>query len=127
MRRQARRAQDESRELRRALAAAEALIKAEPQVLMHWEQGRGISVVTNTLTGVPGLPANTGELVRFNFWLDQKSNVALKAALDGLLSEPCLNLILKTAAGGHVEADGRAAGAPCCASRTLPATSATSP
>ncbi len=111
MRRQARRAQDESRELRRALAAAEALIKSEPQVLMHWEQGRGISVVTNTLTGVPGLPANTGELVRFNFWLDQKSNAALKSALDGLLSEGrAFNLILKTAAGGHVEADGRAAG-----------------
>jgi signal transduction histidine kinase len=111
MRRQARRAQDESRELRRALAAAEALIKAEPQVLMHWEQGRGISVVTNTLSGVPGLPANTGELVRFNFWLDQKSNAALKSALDGLLSEGrAFNLILKTTAGGHVEADGRAAG-----------------
>lgn len=111
MRRQARRARDESRELRRALAAAEALIKAEPQVLMHWEQGRGISVVTNTLTGVPGLPANTAELVRFNFWLDQKSNAALKSALDGLLSAGrAFNLILKTAAGGHVEADGRAAG-----------------
>jgi signal transduction histidine kinase len=111
MRRQARRAQDESRELRRALAAAEALIKAEPQVLMHWEQGRGISVVANTLSGVPGLPANTGELVRFNLWLDQKSNAALKSALDGLLSEGrAFNLILKTTAGGHVEADGRAAG-----------------
>ncbi|MGE0022556.1 MAG: ATP-binding protein [Hyphomicrobium sp.] len=111
MRRQARRAQDESRELRRALAAAEALMKAEPQVLMHWEQGRGISVITNTLTGVPGLPANTGELVRFSFWLDQKSNAALKSALDGLLSGgSAFNLILKTAAGGHVEADGRAAG-----------------
>ena len=111
MRRQARRAQDESRELRRSLAAAEALIKAEPQVLMHWEQGRGISVIANTLSGVPGLPANTGELVRFNFWLDQKSNAALKSALDGLLSEGRgFNLILKTAAGGHIEADGRAAG-----------------
>lgn len=111
MRRQARRAGEESRELRRALAAAEALIKAEPQVLMHWEQGRGISVVTNTLTGVPGLPANTGELIRFNFWLDQKSNAALKSAVDGLLSAGrAFNLILKTAAGGHVEADGRAAG-----------------
>ncbi len=111
MRRQARRAQDESRELRRALAAAEALIRAEPQVLMHWEQGRGISVVTNTLSGVPGLPANTGELVRFNFWLDQKSNAALKSALEGLFSEGrAFNLILKTTAGGHVEADGRAAG-----------------
>ncbi|HYD15876.1 MAG TPA: ATP-binding protein, partial [Hyphomicrobium sp.] len=112
MRRQARRAQDEARELRRALSAAEALIKAEPQVLMHWEQGKGINVVTNTLTGVPGLPGNTAELVRFNFWLDQKSTAALKSALDGLLSEGrAFNLILKTAAGGHVEADGRAAGA----------------
>ncbi len=112
MRRQASRAQDEARELRRQLAAAEALIKAEPQVLMHWEQGRGFSVVTNTLTGVPGLPGNAIELVRFNFWLDQKSIAALKSALDGLLSEGrAFNLILKTAAGGHIEADGRAAGA----------------
>ncbi len=112
MRRQARRAQDEARELRRALAAAEALIKAEPQILMHWEQGKGISLVTNTLTGVPGLPSNNAELMRFNFWLDQKSTAALKSAIDGLLSEGrAFNLILKTAAGGHVEADGRAAGA----------------
>lgn len=112
MRRQARRAQDEARELRRALAAAEALMKAEPQVLMHWEQGRGTSLVTNTLTGVPGLPTNNAEIMRFNFWLDQKSTAALKSALDSLLSEGrAFNLILKTAAGGHVEADGRAAGA----------------
>lgn len=111
MRRQARRARDEARELRRALAASEALIKAEPQVLMHWEHGRGFSVVTNTLTGVPGLPSNAVELVRFGFWLDQKSTAALKSALDGLLGEGrAFNLILKTAAGGHVEADGRAAG-----------------
>ncbi len=112
LRRRAERAQDEARELRRALAAAEALIKSEPQVLMHWEQGRGFSVVTHTLAGVPGLPANAIELVRFNFWLDHKSTAALKSALDGLLSEGrAFNLILKTAAGGHVEADGRAAGA----------------
>lgn len=112
LRRQSAHAQDEARELRRALAAAEALIKAEPQVLMHWEQGRGFSLVTNTLSGVPGLPTNPVELMRFNFWLDQKSTAALKSALDGLLAEGrAFNLILKTAAGGHIEADGRAAGA----------------
>lgn len=106
-----RRAQDEARELRRALASAEALIKAEPQVLLHWEQGKGFSVVSNTLSGVPGLPASTAELVRFNFWLDHKSSAAVKSALDGLLSEGrAFNLILKTQAGGHIEADGRAAG-----------------
>ncbi|AHB49725.1 histidine kinase [Hyphomicrobium nitrativorans NL23] len=111
MRRQAARSREEARRLRRALAASEALIKAEPQALLHWEQGKGFSVVTHTLTGVPGFPANTIELIRFGFWLDQKSHTALKSALDGLLAEGrAFNLILKTLAGGHVEADGRAAG-----------------
>lgn len=111
MRRQAARAREEARRLRRALAASEALIKAEPQALLHWEQGKGFSVVTHSLTGVPGLPANAIELIRFGFWLDQKSNTALKSALDGLLAEGrAFNLILKTSAGGHIEADGRAAG-----------------
>jgi len=111
MRRQTGLAQDEARDLRRALAAAEAVIKSEPQVLLHWEQGDGFTVITNTLNGVPGLPSSPIELVRFGFWLDQKSTAALKSALDGLLSEGrAFNLILKTTAGGHVEADGRAAG-----------------
>ena len=111
MRRQAARSREEARRLRRALAASEALIKSEPQALLHWEQGKGFSVVTHSLTSVPGFPANAIELIRFGFWLDQKSNTALKSALDGLLAEGrAFNLILKTLAGGHVEADGRAAG-----------------
>ncbi|HRN84687.1 MAG TPA: PAS-domain containing protein [Hyphomicrobium sp.] len=111
MRRQAARSREEARRLRRALAASEALIRAEPQALLHWEQGKGFSVVTHTLTGVPGFPANSIELIRFGFWLDQKSVTALKSALDGLLADGrAFNLILKTLAGGHVEADGRAAG-----------------
>ena len=57
MRSEARGAQAEARELTaHASPTAEALIKAEPQVLMYWEHGKGLSVVTNTLTGVPGLP-----------------------------------------------------------------------
>jgi len=111
MRRQSARAQDEARELRRALASAEALIKAEPQALLYWEKEKGLSVVTHTLAGVPGMPTNAVELVRFGLWLDQKSTAALKASLDVLIAEGrAFNLILKTQAGGHVEADGRAAG-----------------
>ena len=111
MRSDAEAAQTEARELRRTLAATEALIKAEPQVLMHWEPGKGLSVVTNTLTGVPGLPVSQLELMRFAFWLDQKSAATIKPALDLLFSEGrAFNIILKTSAGGHVEADGRAAG-----------------
>ena len=32
--------QDDVAELRRNLAAAEAILKAEPQVLVYWQQGR---------------------------------------------------------------------------------------
>ena len=82
MRSDAEAAQTEARELRRTLATAEALIRAEPQVLMYWEHGKGLAVIANTLTGVPGLPGNQPELVRFGFWLDQKSTAKLKPALD---------------------------------------------
>jgi signal transduction histidine kinase len=101
----------EIQELRRRLSAAEALIKAEPQILIHWEQGKGIQVMAQTLTTVAGIPSNQNELLRFGFWLDQKSADELKAALDTLFANGrSFNMILRTAAGGHVEADGRAAG-----------------
>ncbi len=101
----------EVQDLRRRLASAEALIKAEPQVLVHWEQGRGLEIVAQSLTGIPGLPASHQELLRFGMWLEQKSAADLKSALDALFSEGrAFNMILRTAAGGHIEADGRAAG-----------------
>lgn len=101
----------EIQELRRRLAAAESLIKAEPQILVHWEQSRGLEIVAQSLSGIPGLPSNQQELLRFGMWLEQKSAADLKAALDALFAEGrAFNMILRTAAGGHVEADGRAAG-----------------
>lgn len=111
LRQRTRSAEEQARELRRNLVTAEALVKAEPQILIYWEQGQSLKVVTQTLTGVPGLPANHAELVRFGFWLDPKPALALKTALDALFSNGRpFNMILKTAAGGHLEADGRAAG-----------------
>ncbi len=110
-RRRMREAEAEARALRRDLAAAEALMRAEPQVLMHWEEGRGLNVVTHTVQGVPGLPVEPSEVVRFGIWLDPKSAATLKSALDALFTQGrAFNFILKTAAGGHIEADGRAAG-----------------
>ena len=52
-----RHSRDEIAELRKNLLTAEAIIKAEPQVLVLWEQGQGVRVVMHTLAGVPGLPA----------------------------------------------------------------------
>ena len=101
----------EVQELRRRLASSEALIKAEPQILVHWEQGRGLEIVAHSLTGIAGLPTSQQELLRFGMWLEQKSATELKAALDALFAEGrAFNMILRTAAGGHLEADGRAAG-----------------
>ena len=52
-------------ELRKNLLTAEAIIKAEPQVLVFWEQGQGVRVMTHTLATIPGLPQQHAELLRF--------------------------------------------------------------
>ena len=67
----------EMAELRRNLLTAEAIIKAEPQVLLFWEQGRGVRVMVHTLSGVPGLPARDPELLKFGAWLDAASSQEL--------------------------------------------------
>ena len=40
---------EETAELRKNLLTAEAIIKAEPQVLVFWEQGQGVRVMAHTL------------------------------------------------------------------------------
>jgi signal transduction histidine kinase len=100
----------ENRELRRRLTTTEALIKAEPQVLIHWEEGQSASVVTHTLAGIPGLPGTTSELLRFGVWLEERSSTSLKSALDELVTEGRgFSLVLRTLSNGYVEAEGRAA------------------
>lgn len=55
-RRLGRRRADEVAELRRNLAAAEAVLKSEPQVMVYWSTARGVQIAVNTLTTVAGLP-----------------------------------------------------------------------
>ncbi len=101
----------EAATLRRSLMTAEAIVKAEPQVLVFWEQGQQLKVVAHTLSSVPGLPEDHKALIRFGAWLDTESAEALKAGLDTLFTDGRpFNALLKTTAGGHLEADGRAAG-----------------
>ena len=111
-RRLSRRRSDEVAELRRSLAAAESILKAEPQVLVHWEQGTGVRIAVNTLTTVPGLPEDPQQLLKFGQWLEATGARDLKSGLDTLFTvgRP-FNLLLRTIAGGHVEADGRVSGA----------------
>jgi signal transduction histidine kinase len=110
MRPMARGGVDETAELRRDLLTAEAIIKAEPQVLVFWEQGRSVRVIVHTLLGIAGLPQREAELLKFGRWLDPASAQELKRHLDALFAdgEP-FSVLLKTSARSHLEADGRAA------------------
>ncbi|HEY7083348.1 MAG TPA: ATP-binding protein [Hyphomicrobiaceae bacterium] len=102
---------EEVAELRKSLLTAEAIIKAEPQVLVFWEPGLGVRVMAHTLATIPGLPQHHAELLRFGRWLDVASAQELKRGLDALFADGRpFSSLLKTSAGGHVEADGRAAG-----------------
>lgn len=102
---------DEAAHLRKSLLAAEVVLKAEPQVLVFWAQGQGPEIITHNLTAVSGLPESTRELLHFGNWLDVQSANDLKSALEGLFSTGHqFSVLLKTSAGGNVEADGRTAG-----------------
>jgi signal transduction histidine kinase len=102
---------EEARALRRSLLINDAVISAEPQVLLFWEQGRGLQFITATLTSVPGLPQARHELLHFGAWLEPAAADDLKAGLDNLFTQATpFNLLLRTRAGGHIEADGRSAG-----------------
>jgi hypothetical protein len=67
---------DEVAELRRNLLTAEAIIKAEPQALIFWEQGHDVRVMVHSLSKIAGLPERNLDLLKFGQWLD----VALHAA-----------------------------------------------
>src|SRR5262245_19501401 len=91
----------ENAELRKSLLAAEAVIKAEPQVLVFWEQGRAVRVMMHTLGGVPGLPAEPRQLLAFATWLDAASAQHLKKGLDILFADgKSFKLIIKKVSGG---------------------------
>jgi signal transduction histidine kinase len=104
-------AQRETAEMRRHLTAVEAVLHGEPQALVFWPHGSGPTVVVHNLESVTGLPASREALLQFGTWLDHRSALELKASLDALFGEARpFNLLLKTVAGGHLEADGRTAG-----------------
>ncbi len=111
LRAEARRARGTAAQLQQRLAAAESILKAEPQVLITWDPGQPLRVVTHALTSVAGVPESTRDLARFGSWLDQPSAIDLKAGLDQLFETGrAFNVLLKTQAGGHLEAEGRTAG-----------------
>jgi len=109
--REEKRALNEVDGLKRNLAAADSIIRSEPQILLSWEQGQPLRVVAFTLSGIPGLPDEPAKFLRFGQWLEPASAATLKPAIDALFTAGTpFNLIVRTAGGGHVEAEGRTAG-----------------
>lgn len=110
-RQEARAARAETARLKRGLTAADSIIRSEPQILVFWEQGQPLRIVAHTLRGIPGLPETPDRFLRFGIWLEPSSAQTLKTALDALFTAGhAFNVILRTQAGGHVEAEGRTAG-----------------
>ncbi len=98
-------------ELRKTLLATEAIINAEAQVLVFWEQGQRARVINHSLQAVPGVPFEPADIERFGQWLEPTSAEELKASLDALFADGrSFNLLVRTRSGAHLEADGRAAG-----------------
>jgi signal transduction histidine kinase len=103
-------ANSETERLRRNLITTEAILKAEPQILIYWEHGEDVRVMVHTMTSVPGVPELAGEILRFGQWLDTAAAEDLKSGLDKLFADgTAFNLLLATRAGAHLEADGRVA------------------
>lgn len=104
-------ARTETAALKRSLMTAEAIFRAEPQVLFFWDHADGLRIVTHTLTTIEGLPEDQPTLLKFGTWLDQASAQDLKDSLDHLFAEGRpFTLFLTLRSGAHLEADGRATG-----------------
>jgi len=104
-------AHKETTELRRLLTATEAILKAEQQILVFWDQNQGPQIAINSLQGIAGVPGEAGELLKYGQWLTEASAQELRTALEALFRDGRpFNKVLKTRAGTHLETDGRTAG-----------------
>ncbi len=100
----------ENAELKQLLVTAEAVITAEPQILLMWHLGGSLRVISHTLQSVSGVPQDDSIVVQFAQWLDAPSERSLGDAMDALFRDGrSFNIILRTQAGGNLEAEGRAA------------------
>ena len=94
------------------LNEAEAILAAEPGVLMIWQGGDEVPVrISGDMRWCADIPQNREKLQRFSSWLDGESVDTVERALAGLRStgKP-FNVAIKTHKGELIEAEGRAAG-----------------
>ncbi len=107
----AKRARENADELEAKKASFQALIAAEPQVLLHWEAGGTPVLAAATLDPELAVPAVAEGVVGFSSWLEANSACELEERVSALLEAgEGFALIAETAAGAKLEAIGRASG-----------------
>lgn len=101
----------EAAEFRYTFAAADALLRAEPQVVVLWEKDQPLRLVMHSLKTTAGIPEEPAALLRFDDWMDMDSAEAFESSLHHLFTEGrAFSLVVKTHVGGYIEADGRTSG-----------------
>jgi PAS domain-containing protein len=97
--------------LRQELDVAQSIVMAEPQVLVAFEADGAPRMVNHALDVHFGIPVKLRNLMRFASWLERGAAISLERHLQELKSagRP-FEMTLKTLAGPHIEAEGRASG-----------------
>lgn len=97
--------------IRQELNLAQAMLKAEPQLLMLWDDKGEPNLIIHTLDTDTGIPFHFSETLYFDQWLEIASAVELRAKLEELFRDgSAFSLTIRTLTGHHLEADGRSAG-----------------
>lgn len=95
--------------LRQELEVSQSIVMADPQALIAFEADGNPKLVNHVLDRAVGVPAKLRNLMRFASWLERGAALSLESRLRDLKAtgRP-FELTLKTLAGPHVEAEGRA-------------------
>ena len=97
--------------MRQELEVAQSIVMAEPQVLVAFEPDGTPRLVNHLLDAKLGVPAKLRNLLRFASWLERSAAATLENHVKELKSSGRpFELTLKTLAGPHIEAEGRASG-----------------
>ncbi len=93
------------------LNLAQAMLKAEPQLLMLWDEKGDPNLIIHTLDTDTGIPFHFSETLYFDQWLEGASAIELRAKLEELFGDgQSFTMTIRTLTGHHLEADGRSAG-----------------
>lgn len=105
------RSEEAMKALRQELDVAQSIVLAEPQVLVAFEADSTPRLVNHVLDAKFGVPLKLRNLMRFASWLERDAALALESRLKELRSDGRpFEMTLKTIAGPHIEAEGRASG-----------------